>query len=162
MFPLTKCRDSKMRISGQDRTKPHFPKIRTKVTQRIVRHFVSTQTVLYDIMTQRDGTVRRLHQMLLKLSRESDLRRRLAARKAYRNFTEPRDPKSPPALYSKYRLTLCPKDREISQNEANQRSCDVTQHLIQRSRNFIGPIVSQPSKCLKFMTFREGYFVIRN
>ena len=23
-------------------------------------------------------------------------------------------------------------------------------------------IVSQPSKCLKFMTFREGYFVIRN
>ena len=23
-------------------------------------------------------------------------------------------------------------------------------------------IVSQPSKCLKFLTFREGYFVIRN
>ena len=27
---------------------------------------------------------------------------------------------------------------------------------------FANAIVSQPSKCLKFMTFREGCFVIRN
>ena len=31
------------------------------------------QTVLYEFMTQRDGTVHRLHQMLLKINRENDL-----------------------------------------------------------------------------------------
>ena len=31
-----------------------------------------------------------------------------------------------------------------------------------KRRPFERSIVSQPSECLKFMTFREGYFVIRN
>ena len=45
---------------------------------KIARHFVPTQTVLYEFMTQWNGTVHGLHQMLLKIRRESDLMRRLA------------------------------------------------------------------------------------
>ena len=55
--------------------------LRNQVPQRITRHFTPTQTVLYDFMTQRDGTMQRLHQILLQISRESGLRRRLTALK---------------------------------------------------------------------------------
>ena len=66
---------------GTRRTKRHSPKSvenvifqnRDKVTQRIVRHFTPMQTVLCEFVTQRDGTVRRLHQLLFQISTESDL-----------------------------------------------------------------------------------------
>ena len=76
---------TKTLLKTSDRTKLHFliraktsfPKIRPRVAQRIPKHFVPTKTVLYEFMTERDGTVRRLHQLLLRASRESDLMRQL-------------------------------------------------------------------------------------
>ena len=79
--------------------KTSFPKIGAKVSQE----FPDTSPNA-DSTTQKDGTMRRLrtggllplHQMLLRVSRESDLRRRLAyflRKTGSRNFLERMTPK---------------------------------------------------------------------
>ena len=68
----------------QIRAKTLFSKIGTKVSQESPDTSPPTQTVPHEFMVQRDGTVLPLHQMLLRVSIKSDLRRQLVKSMKFR------------------------------------------------------------------------------